>query len=228
MVTISLIAINIVVFVITVIQAGGTADLERSSWFRQGALTPILVSSGEYWRLLTSGFLHLSVTHIGLNMLALYFVGLPLERTIGRWRFLTVYLLSLLGGSIAVMLFADPGSTAVGASGAIFGLLGALVAVFVRFRYELRQLMIVVVINLVITFAIPGISWQAHLGGLVVGGIVGVAMVYPPPKTRTAWQVGVCIAVLAALVGLLILRDAQIGQWSCVDVPDGLSCMPAG
>jgi membrane associated rhomboid family serine protease len=226
-VTITLIVINVVIFLITVIQAGGTADLSRSSWFRQGTLTPILVASGQYWRLLTSGFLHLSVTHIGLNMLALYFVGLPLERIIGRWRFLVVYLMSLLGGSVAVMLFADVASSAVGASGAIFGLMGALVVVFRRFSYDLRQLMIVVVINLGITFVIPGISWQAHVGGLLVGAVVGAAMVYPPAKSRLIWQVGVCVGVLAIMVGLLVFRDAQIGSWNCVDVTGGLSCIPA-
>jgi membrane associated rhomboid family serine protease len=209
-ITIALIAINVAVFVITAIQAGGTDSLGRSGWFGDGILVPSLVASGDWWRLLTSGFLHLSITHIGLNMLALYFVGLPLERVVGRWRFLAIYLLSLLGGSVTVMLFADSTGGAVGASGAIFGLMGALVAVFLRFRYDLRQLMIVVVINLAITFVIPGISWQAHVGGLIVGGIAGAAMVYPPPKTRLAWQIGVCVGLLAVLAVLLVIRIGQI------------------
>ena len=107
--TIGLIIANVLIFVVTVIQAGGTDHLERSSWFSGGVLVPSDVAEGEWWRLITSGFLHLSITHIALNMVALYFVGLPLERVVGRWRFLVIYFLSLLGGSVAVMLFADPG-----------------------------------------------------------------------------------------------------------------------
>lgn len=208
--TIGLIIANVLIFVVTVIQAGGTDHLERSSWFSGGVLVPSDVAEGEWWRLITSGFLHLSITHIALNMVALYFVGLPLERVVGRWRFLVIYFLSLLGGSVAVMLFADPDSGAVGASGAIFGLMGALVAVFLRFRYDLRQVVFVVVINLGITFVIPGISWQAHVGGLVVGGLAGAAMVYPPAKSRLAWQIGASVGLLVVLGALLVIAIGQI------------------
>lgn len=211
-VTIGLIVINIAVFVITAVQAGGTDSLGQSSWFNGGVLVPAAVADGDWWRLLTSGFLHLSITHIGLNMLSLYFVGLPLERVMGRWRFLSIYVLSLLGGSVAVMVFAGPTSGAVGASGAIFGLMGALVPVWLRFHYDLRPLMIVVVINLAITFVVAGISWQAHIGGLVVGGIAGAAMVYPPAKTRLAWQVGICVGLLVLMAVVLVVRTSQIAM----------------
>lgn len=208
--TIGLIIANVVIFVITVIQAGGTDHMERSSWFSGGMLIPSAVADGQWWRLITSGFLHLSVMHIALNMVALYFVGLPLERVVGRWRFLVIYFLSLLGGSTAVMLFASPNSGAVGASGAIFGLMGALAVAFLRFHNDLRQVMLVVVVNLGITFIIPGISWQAHVGGLIVGALAGAAMVFPPAKSRLAWQVGASVGLLVVLIALVAWSVSQI------------------
>ena len=225
-VTIGLIVVNVAVFLVTAVQAHGTSDLSRSSWFRDGTLTPLFVASGDWWRLVTGGFLHVSVEHIALNMLSLYFVGLPLERIVGRGRFLIIYLLSLLGGSVSVMLFSPIGTPTAGASGAIFGLMGALVVVFRRFRYDLRQLLIVLALNLFITFGVSGISWQAHLGGLVVGAATCAAMVYPPAPVRVRWQVGVCVGIVVVLAALLVVRDGQIGAWDCTPVPGGASCVP--
>lgn len=205
-VTWALIAVNVAVFALTAAQAGSGLDIGvRSEVFAQGALVPELVSGGEYWRLLTSGFLHFGLIHLASNMLSLYFLGLPLERAIGRERFGVIYLLSLLGGSATVMLFSERDALTAGASGAIFGLMGALVVTFRRMRMDLRQLVFVVAINLFITFRIPGISWQAHLGGLVVGALVGALMVYSPPARRRAWQVGGSVAiglVLLAVIGV--------------------------
>lgn len=227
-VTYVLIALNVLVFAVTAVQSRSVSTVGDSGVFEHGALTPIMVSSGEYWRLLTSGFLHEGLLHIALNMLALYFIGLALERIIGRWRYLAVYLISLLGGSAIVMVFSAFNSSTIGASGAIFGLMGALVVTFKRFHFDLRQLVIIVGINLFITFRIAGISWQGHLGGLVVGALIGAAMVYPPARTRRAWQIGSCVAVLAALAGLVIYRDAQLAaQWGhCVQTADHFYCQP--
>ena len=135
-----------------------------------------------------------------MNMLSLYLIGVGLERILGRVRFAVVYLLSLLGGSVAVFLFSGVVTATAGASGAIFGLLGALAVTFKRLNLDLRQLGAIIVLNLVITFTAPGISWQAHLGGFVVGAIVGAAMVYPPAKTPRGLAVG-CLGRRARRAG---------------------------
>lgn len=223
-----LIGINLAFFLVTALQARSAMTLSRSSLYVQGSLIPAEVSSGEYWRLLTSGFLHGSLIHIATNMISLYLLGLPLERILGRWRFLTVYLLSLLGSSVSVMLFSSPFGPTIGASGAVYGLMGALLVTFKRFGFDLRQLIVVIALNVYVTFAVPGISWQGHLGGLVVGAIVGAAMVYPPQRSRQQWLWGTVIGVLVVLAALLILRNGQIGEWFCVYNSDGSGgCVPA-
>jgi membrane associated rhomboid family serine protease len=214
-VTTALIALNLLVFVVVALQARSLVTFNGSSVYNGSLLVPALVAGGEWWRLVSSGFLHLSVMHIALNMLALYFIGLGLERVLGRWRYLALYLLSLLGGSAAVMLFANVGSAAAGASGAIFGLMGALLVTLKRLKLDLRQAGVIIAINLFATFAIPGISWQAHLGGLVVGALVGAAMVYAPAARRNTWQIGTCVGVLAALVLVFVLKDLSIGSLDC-------------
>lgn len=227
LVTPVLIAVNLVAFLVTAMQAGSAMDLSRSQLFVDGSLIPAEVASGQYYRLLTAGFLHGSLMHIAANMLSLYFLGGPLERILGRGRFLTLYLVSLLGASVSVMLFSEPVSLTIGASGAIYGLLGALVVAFKRMRADLRSLIVVVALNVWITFQFPGISWQGHFGGLVVGAAVGAAMVYPPPQTRRVWQWGAVAGVVVALVITLVLRDQAIGEWFCQTTPDTVSCIPA-
>lgn len=127
------------------------------------------------WTFFTSGFLHGGVMHLLLNMVALWVVGGQLERLVGHWRYAAVYLVSVLAGHTAVLLLADPFATAwtqgtLGASGGIFGLFGSLLVVSRRLRGDISQIIILIALNLLITFTIPGISWQGHLGGLVMGG----------------------------------------------------------
>lgn len=209
-VTFSLIAVNVLIFLVTALQARSGVDMTGSVVFEKGILVPGAVASGQWWRLFSSGFLHLSVIHVGLNMLSLYFLGVGLERILGRWRFLAVYLLAMLGGSAAVMLLTDAGSGAAGASGAIFGLMGGLVVVFRRFRYDMRQLVFVLAINLYLSFQLSGISWQDHLGGLFVGAAVTAAMVYPRAAIRRKVEMGVGIGIVVLVVALVIFRDSQI------------------
>jgi membrane associated rhomboid family serine protease len=209
-VTFSLIAVNVVIFLITALQAHSGVDMSGSSLFRRGVLSPQLVASGEWWRLASSGFLHLSVIHIALNMLSLYFLGVGLERMLGPWRFLAVYLLAMLGGAAAVMLLTDSASASAGASGAIFGLMGGLVVVFKRFRYDMRQLVFVLAINLYLSFQLSGISWQDHLGGLFVGAAVTAAMVYPKASNRRKIELAAGIGVLVLVVAVVLFRDSQI------------------
>lgn len=227
LVTPVLIAINVVAFLVTAVQAGSALDVSRSRVFVDGALLPAAVASGEYWRVLTSGFLHGSLIHIAANMISLYFLGGPLERLMGRVRFLALYLVSMLGSAVSVMLFSAPVSLTIGASGAIYGLLGALVVAYKRMRADLRSLIVVVALNFWITFQFPGISWQGHLGGLVVGAIIGAAMVYPPARTRAMWQWGTVAATVVVLIVVLVVRDQAIGQWICASTPEQVSCIPA-
>ncbi len=209
-VTISLIAVNVLVYLITVVQSKSPDVSAASTVFRDGALIPDLVSAGQWWRVITSGFLHLSLLHIGSNMLSLYFVGLPLERVLGRWRFLTVYSLSLLGGSALVVLATSDLAPEAGASGAIFGLLGALLVTFRRLRLDPRQLLVWIALNLVITFTNSGISWQAHIGGFVIGAIAGAVMVYPPQRIRRTVQLAgsaaLAVVVIAVMVGFAVVH----------------------
>lgn len=220
-VTFVLIGVNVLVFLMTAIQAKSGTDMSGSKIFLDGTLSPSLVASGQWWRLLTSGFLHLSVIHIGLNMVSLYVLGVALERMLGRVRFLAVYLLALLGGSASVMLFTEPLSSAAGASGAIFGLMGGLVVVFRRFRFDLRQLLIVLAINLYISFQVSGISWQAHLGGLFIGAAVTAAMVYPPAAIRKKVQIGAVVGVLVLVIAVVAIRDTSVSPVYCGIGTDG-------
>ena len=216
-VTYVLIGLNVLIFLITAIQARSGVDPSQSRIFQNGTLAPTLVASGQWWRLLSSGFLHLSVIHIGVNMLSLYFVGVALERILGRSRFLVVYLLSLLGGSACVMLFTDPLASAVGASGAIFGLLGGLLVVFKRYRYDMRQLLFILALNLYVSFQFSGISWQAHVGGLVIGAAATAAMVYSPRAVQQRVQIGAVVGILVLVVAVVLIRDSQIAV-HCTDL----------
>lgn len=162
----------------------------------------------EPWRMLTTAFLHSTGTflHIGFNMYALWIVGQSLEPTLGRWRFIALYLVSALGGSVMVTLLASPANDSwstgvVGASGAVFGLFGAILVVLRRLGRSARSIITILVINGVLGFVIPNISWQAHLGGLLVGGALGFAYAYAPRNRRR--EVG--IAATAGMVVLLVL-----------------------
>ncbi|MEV4458756.1 rhomboid family intramembrane serine protease [Microbispora sp. NPDC049633] len=169
------------------------------------AMWSLGVHLGEWWRLITSAFLHApppSFWHILFNMWALYALGPELERRLGSGRFAALYLLSALGGSVAIYLF---GTSAVGASGAIYGLFGALFVVARRLGYDARGVLWLIGINVVLTFVVPGISWQGHLGGLVAGAIVAAGFAYAPRRNRALVQFGVAAAVLVALVLLVTM-----------------------
>jgi membrane associated rhomboid family serine protease len=131
---------------------------------------------GQWYRLLTAAFLHAGLLHLATNMLTLYIVGAPLERLLRTGRYLTVYLVSALGGSLLSLWLSPEFSLGVGASGAIFGLFGALVVLRRQVGAEAGGLAVLIGLNLVISFAVPNISWQAHIGGLVTGALVALAL----------------------------------------------------
>ena len=174
-VTKALIALNVFVFLANLAQ-GASLNQPAGQLFADGALYGPLVGAGDWWRLVTSAFLHGGLLHLGMNMLMLWWIGAPMEEAIGRARFLVLYVVSGLAGSAGVLVL-SPTDVTVGASGAIFGILGAAL-VFERQRnYVLGgSALSIIVLNLVLTFAIPNISIGGHLGGLAGGAAAAFAL----------------------------------------------------
>jgi membrane associated rhomboid family serine protease len=146
------------------------------------------VAAGEYYRLLTAAFLHGGVLHIMFNMWVLYALGPQLEQLLGRARFLVLYLLSALGGSVVSFVFGAPNVPSVGASGAIFGLMGATLVVGRRLRADVTNVAVLIGINVAIGFVVPNIDWRAHFGGLITGAIVAAVFAYVPFQRRRPGQ----------------------------------------
>lgn len=168
------------------------------------------VAQGQWYRLLSSMFLHQEIWHIAMNMLGLWFLGPPLEAALGRLRYSALYLLSGLGGSALTFLVSSPGQASLGASGAIFGLFGATAVLMRRMNYDMRPILILLGINLVFTFTWQGISWQAHIGGLAVGALIAYALVHAPRERRTLVQYGACAVMLALIVAACVVRTLQL------------------
>ena len=183
-----------------------------------GALVPALVADGQAWRLVSSVFLHAGFLHLALNMLSLYFLGSFVEASFGRGRFLALYLLSGLSGGIAYLYFGGFGSPAVGASGAIFGLLGGVLGYAVRrgtFSWQnpmIRQLLILLAINLYIGLSIPNVSNTAHMGGLAGGLVFGFLVaptVYSQKLGRALSPILIVLAVEVLLFGLWLFAGIR-------------------
>jgi membrane associated rhomboid family serine protease len=164
------------------------------------AISPAAVDAGEWWRVVTSAFAHISPVHLVLNMLALVIFGAELERQLGRGRYLTVYLVSALGGAASLQVFGAYYGGVVGASGAIYGLLGAFGVVLVSQKQDLRGLLTLLGINLVISF-LPGVSLLGHLGGLVAGAVAAaVLLLFRRRRPAAVAGITVLVAVLLVLV----------------------------
>jgi membrane associated rhomboid family serine protease len=136
------------------------------------ALFAPLVTSGEWWRLISAGFLHGSIIHLLFNVYILWVIGSQLESIVGNIKFIIIYFVSLLGGSVASYLFSSFGAYSIGASGAIFGLMGAMLVVGRKRNLDISQITTLVAINVVIGFVLSGIDWRAHLGGLAAGAFI--------------------------------------------------------
>jgi membrane associated rhomboid family serine protease len=175
-----------------------------------GMFPAAIAANGEYYRLLTAMFLHGSLLHIGFNMYVLYLFGPQLENVLGHVRFGVLYLLAGLGGSIASFWFSDPYVVSVGASGAIFGLMGAYAVVGRRLGMDTRQAIGLIGINLVLGFVLSGIDWRAHVGGLITGALVAAVLAYAPARNRVLWQVAGVLSVVVLLVALTVIRDQQL------------------
>ncbi|MGI8536459.1 MAG: rhomboid family intramembrane serine protease [Mycobacteriales bacterium] len=170
------------------------------------------VATGEYYRLFTAAFLHANIFHLAINMFAFVQLGPVLESALGRVRFLTLYVLAALGGSTLSFLVSDRGVLGVGASGAIFGLFGAYYIVVRHLGGETRSILVLLAINLVITFSVPIIDWRAHIGGLVIGVFIAVAFTRAPTGERRGQvQAAACAGLALLLVVLVALRRAALG-----------------
>jgi membrane associated rhomboid family serine protease len=169
------------------------------------------VAAGDYWQLVTNMFTHVEVWHIGFNMLALWLLGPQFELAMGRLRFLALYLMSGLASAACVMWLSGVHSSTLGASGAIFGLMGALLVLAIKVNGDVRGVVSWIAANFVLTFLLGSfISWQGHLGGFLGGVVLGAVLVYAPRERRGLWQlVGFCV-VGAVIVLAIVLRIAQL------------------
>ena len=211
-VTLTLIGINVFVY-LAELAAGGSASgtnnwiydhgvLIANAQYADGSLAG--VSNGEWWRLISAAFLHYGPLHLGMNMLSLYFVGSVLEQVVGRWRYVLLYFVAGVAGSAGALLV-TPNSPTAGASGAIFGVLGALLVLERRGTISSGgQILGLIVLNLVFTFAIPGISIGGHVGGLVGGAVLMLAFARWP---RT-WQLSVAAAATVAAAAVIVAYSA--------------------
>jgi membrane associated rhomboid family serine protease len=212
-VTVGLIAVNVLVFLVTVVSAAATGasplDNQASPVFEQLAQAPLLVAQGQWWRLVTAGFLHFGALHLLVNMYSLGVLGASLENRLGAARFGALYGASLVGGTAAIQLFA-PYSFAAGASTALYGLFGALGVLMVAARQDVRGLLVLLAVNIAISL-LPGISLVGHLGGLVAGALAAGLLLLL--RGRRALQVGavVALAVLLLVLALVLPPGAGLG-----------------
>ncbi|HZY99525.1 MAG TPA: rhomboid family intramembrane serine protease [Candidatus Baltobacteraceae bacterium] len=188
-----LIILNVIGFLWEAFVAGpgvfsvGGGDIRRV--LLAGSLIPAAVlQDGQWWRIVSGAFLHDGLLHIGVNMMSLWFLGRFIEYAIGSWRMLLVYVVSLVCSGLSVVFLSPPYVPTLGASGAIFGLFGALFAIGLKLGkpgMELVRANIgILVLNLIITFAVPGISWQAHIAGLIGGFILTYVIYFPPRRVQ--------------------------------------------
>jgi membrane associated rhomboid family serine protease len=231
-ITYALLALNGLLFLLTQGWQLGFASGNPSELFRRLALRPCAaffqdgtcvggVADGEYYRLLTSMFLHFGPIHLLLNMYCLFLVGPALERALGRLRFATLYLLSGLAGSALSYALGPENELAAGASGAVFGLFAGFYVLERRRGSDVSQISVTIGLNLFLSFAIAGIDWRGHVGGLVGGGLVTAALVYVPAgRRRVLLQALGCVCV-AVLIGALVAART-------VDLAGSLSAWTTG
>ncbi|WP_158850465.1 rhomboid family intramembrane serine protease [Saccharothrix deserti] len=206
-----LIAVNVLMYAITALQAGDLMRNQSSPLFLDFVMWTRAVAAGdEWWRLVTSGFLHYGPAHLALNMIALYVLGRDLEPVFGKLRFSAVYLVSLLGGGVAVYLFGGVDTFVAGASGAVYGLMGAMLVAVLRLKLNPGPALGVIGLNVVLSFTLPGISLLGHLGGLVIGAAVTAGLVYAPVQKRDNWQTSAVVGAFVLLVVLAFVRTGQL------------------
>jgi membrane associated rhomboid family serine protease len=198
-----------------------------------GGMQPASVAAGDYYRLFTSMFLHLSLLHILFNGWALLIFGRFVEQSLGRAAWATIFLVGGLCGSVSSYLFGPPGVVSAGASGAIVALFGAFIAYNFRRRHDpmsrsnLMSAVVIILLNLFLTLGESAIDWHAHLGGLVGGLILGAVFDnLGPRRARTAIRVGTVAVVLVVLVGLVGYRTAALkSEFGSAQLKLGRQCL---
>lgn len=217
-VTIGLIAVNVVVYVLILAAGGFGAALGHGGSFLAGTTThlevqlgvyPPAIAAGEYYRLVTAMFVHFSILHLAMNMYVLWVLGRYLERALGPARFAALYFVCGIGGNVACYLFTG-NQLSGGASTAVFGLFAAMFFINRKLGLSSSSVVVLIVVNLVFTFLVPGISIVGHLGGLITGAAAGLGLAYAPRANRTIVQVAVLGGLLLIFVLLTVGRTAQI------------------
>ncbi|KHL10477.1 membrane associated rhomboid family serine protease [Mumia flava] len=219
-VSMTLIGINVVVFVIATVTGGGVSALME--WGAMLARSVVAhprtpdeqlltgVADGAYWRMLTSAFLHWNWLHILLNMYALYLFGPLLERYLGSARFLAAYLTAAVGSSVFVYWLSPVYGLTAGASGAIFGLFAMALVVMYKQGADLRPLLVLLGLNVAFTLFGSSISWQGHLGGFLTGLLLGAAFAYAPRERRALVQYATFGVLWLGILVATIARTAQL------------------
>jgi membrane associated rhomboid family serine protease len=226
--TIALVAVNVLVYLLTIYDGGGGLDAPGGKIFSDGALVGAAIDiNGDWYRLVSAMFLHAGVIHIAFNMLALYWLGTVVEQALGTWRFLLVYFVSGLAGSAGALLLTGPFAVTVGASGAIFGIMGSLLVLeYVATGTFAGQAMALIVLNLALTFTIPNISVGGHLGGLVGGVLATFALVHFR-HARPAW-IGPALVVVVGVASVLVaaMRVANYDYGAAAQPPTATAVTP--
>jgi membrane associated rhomboid family serine protease len=208
-----ILGINVAVFALAFLQVGG-ADVATGlpAIVAKLGMRPLFIAfQGDYYRLITDAFLHEQILHFGFNMYALLLLGDQVERVLGRWRYVSLYFAAALSGSAASYCFLAPNSVGLGASGAIFGLFGAIFVIQRRIGADNQQIVVILLLNLFLGFVIPGIDWRAHVGGLVAGALITAGYVHVGRGARrSAVHAGIVAIVVAATVGAVAARTAYL------------------
>ena len=203
-VSMTLIGINVVAFLIQIATGDRGSDI-----YQHGAMQGYVVADGDYWRLLTSAFLHAGFLHIAFNMYALYLFGPFVERALGTWRFIVAYVTMAIFASVFVYVLTDPLTVTIGASGAVFGLFGMALIFLLKAKQDVTTLLVLLAINAFLSTR-GNISWQGHLGGFVIGCVLGLAFAYAPRDRKRVVQVVAFVAVWIGMIATVVIRTNQL------------------
>jgi membrane associated rhomboid family serine protease len=206
-VTLIFLGLNIIGFIL---QGFPIGSISPSNTFtnKYEAFNYAIAHNHEYYRLLTGAFLHYAIWHIAVNMLVLIMVGPALEASLGRWRYVVLYLLCAIGGNVLPYLVENQYYASLGASGAIFGLFAAYWVIAKRVGADTSAITGTIILNVIISLTFPGISLFGHLGGLITGAVIGAIYAYSGRQLR--WQIAGLVAVTAVLVIATLIRTASL------------------